>query len=91
MRLNSWLPIIVVAVSGLCVGCADPSLDSEASDLRTEVAGLVGVTSAQLDYSEPVPLDSGKLALKVAMSGTATPDQVVAVTETAYRAFSTTH
>jgi hypothetical protein len=52
---------------------------------------MPGVTSAQLDYHEPVPLDSGKLALKVEMSDTATPDQVVAVTQTAYRAFSSTH
>ena len=90
MRSISWLPI-VVAVAGLCVGCANPSLDSEADELRTELAGLPGVTTAQLDYNEPVPLDSGKLSLKIGMSDTATPDEVVAVTETAYRAFSSTH
>lgn len=90
MTSSSWLPI-VVAVAGLCVGCANPNLDSEADGLRVEVAGLPGVASASLDYSKPVPLDSGKLALKVEMSVTATSDQVVAVTETAYHAFSSTH
>lgn len=89
MRPISWLPIVVVA--GLSVGCANPSLDSEANELRTEVAGLPGVTTARLDYNEPVTLDSGKFELKVVMSDTATADQVVAVIETAYRAFSTTH
>lgn len=90
MRSIRWLSVLV-AVACVCVGCANASLESEADDLRTEVAGLPGVTAAQLDYNEPVTLDSGKLALKVEMSDTATPDQVVAVTETAYRAFSTTH
>ncbi|WP_127480687.1 hypothetical protein [Nocardioides pantholopis] len=90
MRSLSWLSVLV-AVTGLCVGCADPSLDPEADQLRADVAGLPGVTSARLDYTEPVTLDSGKLALSVEMSGTATPDQVVAVTETAYRAFASTH
>ena len=55
------------------------------------MAGLSGVTSARLDYHDPVPLDAGKLALKVEMSDTATPDQVVAVAQTAYGAFSSTH
>ena len=90
MRSIGWLSV-VVAVAGLSVGCANESLDSEADELRTDVAGLPGVTSAKLDYSEPVTLDSGKLLLKVEMKDTATTDEVVAVTETAYRAFSTTH
>lgn len=90
MRSISWL-FVLVAVTGLGVGCANPSRDTEADELRTELAGLPGVTSAQLDYNAPVTLDSGKLALTVEMSDTATPDQVVAVTETAYRAFSSTH
>lgn len=90
MRSTAWLTV-VVSVAGLCVGCANPSLDSEADELRTEVAALPGVTSAQLDYNEPISLQSGNLALDVEMSDTATPDQVVAVTETAYLAFSSTH
>ena len=90
MRSIGWLSVLV-AVAGLSVGCANASLDSEADELRTEVAGLPGVTSAQLDYNEPVSLESGNLALKVEMDDTATPDEIVAVTETAYRAFSSTH
>ena len=90
MRPIRWLPIVVIA-AGLFVGCANRSLDSEADELRSEVAGLPGVSSAQLDYHEPISLQSGNLALKVEMNDTATPDQIVAVSETAYRAFSTTH
>jgi hypothetical protein len=89
MRPIGWLSVI--AAAALCFGCADPSLDSEADGLRTDVRSLPGVTSAELTYSEPVTLDSGKLILKVEMTDTATPDQVVAVAETAYGAFSTTH
>lgn len=90
MRAISWLPVIAV-VAGLCVGCADPSLESDADELRTEVTGLPGVASAVLDYTVPVPLDSGKVDLRVTMSEGATAAEVVAVTEAAYTAFSTTH
>ena len=90
MKTLGWLAV-VVAIAGLCVGCANADLGSEAESLRAEVAGLPGVTSAQLDYGKPVTLDSGKFQLKVEMSDTATTEQVVAVTETSYRAFSTTH
>lgn len=90
MRSVGCLPVLVV-VASLSVGCANPSLDSEAEELRTETAGLPGVTSARLNYHEPVSLDSGKLQLEVEMSDTATADEVVAVAETAYRAFSSTH
>ena len=90
MRSLGWL-FTLVAVASLCAGCANESLASEADELRAEVAGLPGVTSAKLDYSEPITLDSGKVVLKVEMDDTATPDEVVAVTETAYRAFSSTH
>jgi hypothetical protein len=92
MNTNVWLPVIVIAaVAGVCAGCANPSLESESEELRADLAGLPGVTSAKLEYTTPVPLDSGKLDLRVKMRDTATPDQVVAVTETAYSAFSTTH
>ncbi|GAB2861179.1 hypothetical protein [Nocardioides pacificus] len=82
---------LLVTVAALSFGCANPTLDSEAEQLRSELADLPGVTSAALDYSEPVTLDSGKLALAVEMSDSATPDEVVTVAETAYRAFSSTH
>lgn len=89
MRPTGWVSL--VAAIGLCVGCANPTLATEADGLRAEVAGLPGVTSALLEYHEPVSLDSGKLALEVEMVGTATPDQVVAVTQAAYGGLSTTH
>lgn len=84
----------LVIMAGLAIapaGCADPSRESEADTLRGELADLPGVTSARLDYTEPVILDSGKLALEVDMTDDASADQVVAVTETAYGAFRTTH
>lgn len=90
MRSVGWLSVVVV-VAGLSAGCANPSLSSEAEELRAEVAGLPGVTSAQLDYAEPITLDSGKLQLKVLMTDTASEDEVVAVAEAAYDAFSSTH
>jgi hypothetical protein len=79
------------ALAVAAAGCANPSLAPEADDLRDEVAGLPGVVAARLDYTEPVTLDSGKVVLKVAMSGTATHDQVVDVADAAYDAFRSTH
>lgn len=82
---------VLAAVALVCVACANPSLDSEADELRTDITDLPNVASAQLDYNDPVPLSSGSLILEVTMDSDATPDQVVAVAETAYRAFSSTH
>lgn len=90
MRPIAWLPVVTALVL-LCVGCADPSLETEADELRDEVAGLPGVTSAKLRYTEPVTLDSGKLLVKVEMGGSATPEEIALVAETAYDAFSGTH
>ncbi len=87
--LASLFTIAAIIVS--LTGCANPNLDSEAADLRAELADLPGVAAVELDYSEPITLDSGKLALTVEMSGDATADQIVAATETAYDAFRTTH
>lgn len=83
--------LVLVAVLSLGAACANPDLGTAAGELDAELADLPGVASVRLDYGEPVPLDSGKLALRVEMSGTATADEVVAVAETAYDAFSTTH
>ncbi len=95
MRSMSWVRVVVgVVVAGLsvlCVGCAAPSRASDADELRDEVAGLAGVESARLKYSEPVPLDSGKLVVKVTMSGDASDEEIAGVVETAYDAFRTTH
>lgn len=82
---------VIPVVAVLAAGCAGPSLGSDADALESEVAGLPGVASARVDYHEPLPVDSGKLALHVEMSRDATPGQVEAVARTAYDAFSSTH
>lgn len=75
----------------LLVACADPSRLSEAGDLRDALADLPSVADVELDYSEPVFLDSGKLQLKVKMDATAGPDDVPEVLTTAYEAFAGPH
>lgn len=90
--MNSFATLIVLASLTLAVGgCADPSRESDADALRDGLTDLPGVTSVKLDYTEPVVLDSGKLALEVEMTDTASAEQVAAVIETAYDAFHTTH
>lgn len=90
--MKTFASLIIVASLTLAVGgCADPSRESDADALRDDLADLPGVTSVKLDYTEPVVLDSGKLALEVEMTDTASPEQVAAVIETAYDAFRTTH
>lgn len=81
----------LVAVACLGAGCADPGLGAEADELRAEIAALPGVSSALLDYGEPVPLSSGSLTVQVEMEDAATTDEVVTVAQTAYDAFSDTH
>lgn len=86
-------PILVAltAVAVLGAGCADPSLEKEADDLRAEVAALPGVTDARLDYTEPITLDSGKVLLTVRMDEDASATEVTEVARTAYGAFRGTH
>lgn len=90
MRAIAALFTLAALTIGLA-GCANQNLASEAGDLRGELADLPGVAVAELDYAKPITLDSGKLALQIEMTEDATPDQIVAVTETAYDAFRTTH
>ncbi len=90
--MNTFASLIIFASLTVVVGgCADPSRESDADALRDGLADFPGVTSVRLDYTEPVVLDSGKLTLDVEMTDEATADQIVAVTETAYDAFRTTH
>lgn len=89
--MKPFVSLIVLAGVVLVGGCADPSRQSDAETLRSDLADLPGVTSVQLDYTEPVVLDSGKLVLEVEMADDATADQIVAVTEMSYDAFRTTH
>lgn len=71
--------------------CASPSHARDADDLRAALADLPGVTSVELDYTEPVVLDSGKLELRVAMSNEAEPEAVVEVARRAYEGFTGPH
>lgn len=87
-----------LALAGLCAlalpllsACADPSHASEADALRDELAELPGVVSADLDYTEPVTLDSGKLALRVEMAPGASAGDVREVVATTYTAFEDVH
>jgi hypothetical protein len=82
---------LVIMASLAVAGCADPSRESDAVALRGDLAGLPGVTSVRLDYTRPVILDSGKLALEVGMIDNARVDQVAAVIEMAYDSFRSTH
>lgn len=93
MRATHRLPVLVLAVLVVlaAAGCADPSLEPEADELRSELRGMPGVDSVDLDYTEPVTLDSGKVAVTVRMDHDASTDQVAEVVEAAYDAFRGTH
>ncbi len=80
-----------VAALLLLAGCADPSRQADAEELRDRLAGLPGVARATLDYTKPVTLDSGKLGVQVAMAKNATDEQVTTVVTTTYDAFAGTH
>ena len=86
-------PLALIAAISLTalVGCANPSHQTDAEDLRGRLADLPGVSKAELDYSEPVTLDSGKLALRVTMARDADADEITEVVTTTYDAFSDTH
>ncbi|WP_235735268.1 hypothetical protein [Nocardioides alcanivorans] len=71
--------------------CAGPDRSSEAGDLREVLSELSGVSDVSLDYSKPVTLDSGKIALSVRMEEDASTKSVVEVVTTAYDAFSDAH
>lgn len=90
---TSRLSVAVVAAGllALTTACASPSHAADAADLRQDLRDLPGVAEVDLDYTAPVTLDSGKLELRVRMSGSARPAAAVRVVTTAYRAFSTTH
>lgn len=90
---TSRLSVAAVATGllALTTACASPSHAADAAGLRQDLRDLPGVTKVDLDYTEPVTLDSGKLELRVRMSASARPAAAVRVVTTAYRAFSTTH
>lgn len=94
-------PIAAIALAALlCAalsGCLTAesltaeSLATEAEQLRTDLAELEGVEVARLTYTEPVPLDTGKLDLVVRMPSDARPADVAAVITAAYAGFEGTH
>ncbi|MCX6398348.1 MAG: hypothetical protein NTX33_00260 [Propionibacteriales bacterium] len=71
--------------------CANPSHDSEAGELRDKIAEMPGVVSADLDYTKPITLDSGKLQLSVEMESAASADEVREVVAVTYAAFEDVH
>jgi len=82
---------ITVVALPLLTACADPSRAGEAEDLRGTLAKLPGVTQAELSYTKPVILDSGKLQLDVNMAADADPDAIARVVTTTYEGFSGIH
>ncbi|RYE76997.1 MAG: hypothetical protein EOO74_07580, partial [Myxococcales bacterium] len=91
--MKTTLTACLIAALGMGTSAclANPSQEAGAEDLRTELAAMTGVETASLDYTEPVPLDSGKLLLKVRMTPDAPDAAVRAVVTTTYDAFRTTH
>lgn len=85
--------VAIAATVGVTMltGCAGPNLQSEADELTDSLRNTDQVTSVDLEYTEPITLDSGKLALTVKMNKSATAEHVGQVIETVYDAFSTTH
>ncbi|KRB78489.1 hypothetical protein ASE01_04295 [Nocardioides sp. Root190] len=90
--MKSTLLLAAVLCSTIpLAACANQSRASEADELREHLASLPGVASADLDYTEPVTLDSGKLTLTVALEPEATADDFVTVVEVTYDAFADVH
>lgn len=87
---------IVVAAAVLTTGCsADPFVDPDRSEdaaaLAEDLRGLSSVATVTVDYSKPIILDSGKLALRVRLDRDAQVADAIVVLDRVYEAFSTTH
>lgn len=91
MKPPPALALLTCALLPLAAACANPSHANEADSLRDRLAALPGVASADLDYTEPVTLDSGKVGINVAMRPDADAEAVVDVVSTTYAAFAGTH
>ena len=89
------IAIVLAGIGALTLpllsGCANPSRGSEASELQERLSELSGVVAAELDYTEPQTLDSGKLALQVEMAGGVGAAEISDVVRTAYAAFADAH
>lgn len=91
MKTSLALACLSAVALPALAACANPSRASAADDLRAQLTGMSGVVSVDLDYTEPIPLDSGKLALHVEMEAEASADEIRKVVATAYRAFEDVH
>lgn len=91
MKPPPALALLTCALLPLAAACANPSHASEADTLRERLAELPGVTSVDLDYTEPITLDSGKLTLTVALEPGAEASAIVEVVATTYAGFAGTH
>lgn len=91
MRLTLLRAGLATLTLPLLVSCAAPSRSSEASDLEGALTDLPGVAEVDLDYTEPIVLDSGKVVVKVKMDAAARPADVPEVVTTAFAAFSGPH
>ncbi len=83
--------ILLAASLAVLPSCANPSHQSEAAELRHRLAALPAVSRVDLDYAEPVTLDSGKIVLGVTMEPEADRARIATVVATAYEAFAGVH
>lgn len=83
--------LIAALALPLLASCANPSHETDATDLRDQLVGLPGVAAVTLDYTKPVTLDSGKLELRVEMEGGVHPEAITKVVTTTYDAFADAH
>lgn len=91
MKTTLALAGLLAVSSPVLAACANPSHASEADELRGRLASLPGVVSADLEYTEPLTLDSGKLSLEVSMKPGVTSDEVREVVAVTYAAFEDVH
>ena len=91
MKTTLALTGLLALSSAVLAACANPSHATEADELRDQLAALPGVVSADLDYTEPITLDSGKLALEVSMEPGVTAGEVRKVVAVTYAAFEDVH
>lgn len=91
MRPTPLLGAILALALPVLAACANPSHEKEADELRDRLADLAGVTSVDLDYTEPITLDSGKLQLRVEMAPDADAADVREVVAMTYDAFEDVH
>lgn len=81
---------LAVCCAVLGSGC-DPNLTAEADALQSSLRAMPGVRAVTLDYTEPVPLDSGKVLVTARMDKGSSRAELIEVVTTAYDAFRTTH